>query len=120
MDRRIRLSLALLALTGAVALAAAANAVVGTWQLVSDSPGGEQYNWTLVLKEDEGKLSGTMTGGPGAYTLLEPKLEGETFTFKVTIDEQTYSIQAKISGGKFDGTWKGPGSQGTIKGTKQA
>lgn len=120
MNPRMRPFLALLAVAGAVALAAAANAVVGTWQLVSDSPGGEQYNWTLVLKEDEGKLVGTLTGGPGSYTLLEPKLEGETFTCKVTIEEQTYAIQAKIAGGKFDGTWKGPGSQGTIKGSKQA
>ena len=119
MEQRIRLSLLLLALTCAMAFAAAADSAVGTWQLVSDSPGGEQYTWTLVLKEDGGKLAGTLTGGPGSFPLAEPKLDGETFTCKVTIDEQTYSIQAKISDGKFDGTWKGPGSQGTIKGTKQ-
>lgn len=119
MDRTVKLSLAWLVLTGMAALAAASSAV-GTWQLVSDSPGGQQYSWTLVLKEDEGKLAGTLTGGPGSYTLLEPKVEGEIFTCKVTIEEQTYSIQAKISNGRFDGTWKGPGSQGTIKGTKQA
>jgi len=119
MFRRMRLSIALVALAGA-ALLAAGNAAVGTWQLTSDSPGGEQYTWKLVIQEAEGKLSGILAGGPGQFPLLEPKLEGDTFTFKITIEEQTYSIQSKISGDKFDGTWKGPGSQGTIKGTKQS
>jgi len=104
----------------AAVLLAAGNAVVGTWQVVSDSPGGEQYTWTLVVKDEGGKLSGTLTGGPGQFPLIEPKLEGDTFTCKVTVDEVTYAIQSKITGSKFDGTWKGPGSQGTIKGSKQS
>jgi len=115
MHRRTTLFLGLAALA-----LAAGNAVVGTWQLVSDSPGGEQYTWTMVIKEENGKLSGTLTGGPGQYPLLDPKVEGDTFTCKLTIDEQTYAIQAKISDGKFDGTWKGPTSQGIIKGAKQS
>ena len=114
MHRRMTLLLSL-----AAVLLAVGNALVGTWQLTSDSPGGEQYAWTLVVKEENGKLSGTLTGGPGQYPLLEPKLEGETFTCKVTIDERAYVVQAKISGGKFDGTWKGPASQGTVKGAKK-
>ena len=120
MYRTITLLLVLLTLTGAAALAAPGNAAVGAWQVVSDSPGGEQYTWTLVIKEDDAKLSGTLTGGPGSFPLLEPKMEGDIFTCKVTIDEAIYAIQAKISGAKFDGAWKGPSSQGTIKGTKQS
>lgn len=119
MHRRMALHVILAALTSAVVLAAD-SAAVGTWQLVSDSPGGEQYTWTLVIKDENGKLSGTLSGGPGQYPVLEPKLEGEVFTCKVTIDEQTYAIQARIADNKFDGTWKGPGSQGTIKGKKQS
>jgi hypothetical protein len=119
MHRRMALVVVLLALAGA-ALLAADNAAVGTWQLTSDSPGGEQYAWTLVIKGENGKLSGTLSGGPGQFPLLDPKMEGEAFTCKITIDETTYAIQAKISGNKFDGTWKGPASQGMIKGTKQA
>jgi hypothetical protein len=103
----------------AAVLLAAGNAVVGTWKVVSDSPDGTQYNWTLVVKEEGGRLSGALTGSMGQFPLIEPRLEGDTFTCKVTVEETTYAIQSTITGDKFDGVWKGAASQGTIKGSKQ-
>jgi hypothetical protein len=120
MHRRIMLIVTLAALASAGAAVAAENAVAGTWQVVSDSPGGEQYNWKLEIKEENGKLSGTLAGSPGQFALLDLRFENDTLTCKVTIDEQTYAIQMKVDGAKIDGTWKGPSSQGTIKGNKQA
>jgi len=119
MHRSMRLLAALAALAGAMVLAAD-KPVVGTWEAFSDSPGGEQYKWTLVVKQGDGKLSGTISGGPGQYPLLDPNMEGDTFTCKITIEEQTYTIQVKVTGSKFEGIWKSPASQGAIKGTKQS
>ncbi|MEK7409165.1 MAG: hypothetical protein AAB225_29230 [Acidobacteriota bacterium] len=109
-----------LILTFALLLAAADKPIVGAWKAVTDSPDGEQYTWTVVVKEEDGKLTGTMTGGPGQFPLVDAKLDGDLFTFKVVVEEQTYAIEVKVAGTAIEGTWKGPGSKGFIKGTKQS
>jgi hypothetical protein len=116
---RLLLTLSLI-LVLAAALAAAEKPVVGSWQCVSDSPDGEQYRWTVTVKETDGKLSGIISGAPGEYPMVDPQFDNGVFTFKVQIEGQTYTIEAKISGDKLDGVWKGATSQGVIKGTKQS
>jgi len=120
MNRRSMIILAGLALAGAGWLMAAEKAVVGTWQVTSDSPGGEEYRWTLTVKQEDGKLSGTLSGSIGQFELQELKAEGETFSCKITVGGDTYSLEGKVSGDKLEGTWKGAGAQGVIKGTKQS
>jgi hypothetical protein len=88
--------------------------------LITESPGGEQMRLTLVVKEEGGKLSGMISGGIGQFPLVDPKQEGDTFTCKVSIEEQTYTVQGKVSGTKFEGGWKGGGAEGVIKGTKES
>lgn len=109
-----------LVLIAAVALTAADKPVVGSWQCISDSPDGEQYRWTVTVKEEDGKLSGTISGAPGEFTMVDPRFENGTFTFKIQIEGQTYTVEAKISGDRLEGIWKGAASQGVIKGTKQS
>jgi hypothetical protein len=75
---------------------------------------------TLVVKEEGGKLSGTLTGSIGQFPLIDPKVEGDSFTCKISIDEQTYTVEGKVSGKNFEGAWKGGGAQGVIKGTKES
>ncbi len=107
-------------LFGAGALLAAEKAIVGTWQLTTESPGGDQMSLTLVVKEEGGKLSGILSGSIGEFPLVNPKMEGDTFTCEVSINEQTYSVQGKVSGKKLEGGWKGGGAEGAIKGTKES
>lgn len=114
--RRIILALCLLL----VEALAAAESIVGSWQLLTDSPDGEEYRWTMTVKEAGGELSGTLTGGPGEFPLLEPKFDGERFTCKVRVEQQVYEVQATVSGNKLEGSWKGAGSQGFVKGTRQS
>lgn len=109
-----------LILIAAAAVMAADKPVVGSWQCVSDSPDGEQYRWTVTVREEDGKLSGTISGAPGEFTMVDPRFENDTFTFKIQIEGQTYTVEAKISGDKLEGVWKGAASQGVIKGTKQS
>jgi hypothetical protein len=100
--------------------AAADTPVVGTWQCVSDSPDGAQYSWAVVVKEEGGKLSGTISGAPGEYMMEEPRFENGVFSFKVRIEGDVYTVEARIQGDKLEGTWKGPNSQGVIRGTRQS
>ncbi len=98
---------------------AADNPVVGTWKVVSTGAGGEEMTWQLVVKEDGGKLSGTLSGDPGEFPLVNPTLEGDKFTFQVTLDQVTYSVESKVSGKKLEGTYKGSEAEGKVSGTKQ-
>ncbi len=101
-------------------LVAAEKPIVGTWEVTSDSPDGEQMRWTLVVKEEGGKLAGNISGGMGQFALVDPQLVGNTFTFKITVDAQTYAVETKVTGSKLQGSWKGGSAQGVLKGTKQS
>lgn len=120
MSRRRVVFWTALILLGAGGLLATEKPIIGTWQLVTETPGGDQMRLTLAVKEEGGKLSGTLTGGIGQFTLVDPKTEGDTFTFKVSIEEQTYTVEGKVSGKNFEGNWKGGGAQGVIKGAKES
>jgi len=119
MTRTLTLILTIL-LFGSVAAWAADNQAVGTWDVVSTDDAGQTANWTLTVKSDGGKLSGTLSGDPGEFPIVDPKLEGNTFTFKVIVNEATYTTEGTIDGNKFDGKYKGPEAAGTLKGTKHS
>jgi len=112
------LTILLFASVGSVVSWADNSAAVGTWDVVGTDDAGQSSNWTLVVKEDGGKLTGTLTGDPGEFPIVEPKVDGNSFTFKVVVNESTYSVEGTIDGNKFEGKYKGPDSGGTLKGTK--
>ncbi len=107
-------------LVASVAVWAADNPVVGTWDVVGTDDAGQTANWTLVVKDDGGKLAGTLSGDPGEFAIVDPKLEGNSFTFKVIVNEATYTVETTLSGNKFDGKYSGPEAAGTLKGTKHS
>jgi len=121
MTRRSTLFLTLflaLLMIGAVPSRAADNPVVGTWDVVSTDDAGQASNWTLTVKEDDGKLTGSLSGDPGEFSLVDAKLEGNAFTFKVVVNEASYEVDTTIDGSKLEGKYKGPEATGTLKGTK--
>lgn len=100
---------------------AADNPAVGKWDTKSDDGSGHEQTWTLVVKEDGSKLSGALVGDVGEIPLVDPKLDGNTFTFKFVINAQcTVEAKLKIEGNKFDGKFACPEASGTLKGTKQS
>jgi hypothetical protein len=107
-------------LFGSVVCWAADNPMVGTWDAVGTDEAGQASNWTLVVKDDAGKLGGTLSGDPGEFALVDAKLDGNSFTFKVVVNEATYTVETTIDGKKFDGKYKGPEAAGTLKGTKRS
>lgn len=103
----------------AVAIAADSS-VAGKWDLTSSGADGQDYSWVLTIKDDGGKLAGTLSGGPGDFTLSDLTYESSTLRCKVVIDDQTYSIEAKVNGDTMEGAYKGPGGDGKIKAKKQS
>jgi len=97
---------------------AADNPMVGKWDCVGTDDAGQASNWTLTVKDDGGKLTGTLSGDMGEFELVDAKLDGDAFTFKVVVQDATYLIESKIDGKKLDGKYKGPEAGGTLKGTK--
>jgi hypothetical protein len=118
MNRASAVLLTLALLICCAAVRAAENPVVGTWRVVSF--GSEGLTWTLTVKEQGGKLSGTLAGSLGEFPLIDPKLDGDKFTFKVSVDDKIYSGEGKISGKSIEGAYKGPDDEGTFKGDKQS
>ncbi len=96
------------------------DSVVGKWACTSDDGAGGKLDWTLVIRQEGGKLAGSMTGDTGDLQLIEPKLEGNIFTFKLHINDNcTVETKLKVDGNKFDGNFACPEVSGTMKGTKQ-
>jgi hypothetical protein len=117
---RMKISVALMSMLVCAALLVAASAPVGTWDCTSSAPGGGEMNWTLTLKQVDGKLVGTAGNDQGEIAIDEAKYENDTLTFKVSLDSGTYDVTMKFDGDKVDGNWKGSGETGTIKGSKKA
>ena len=118
MTRLLTLFLTIL-LLGSVALWAADNPAIGTWDVVGTDDAGQSMNWTLTVKDDGGKLAGTLSGDMGEFALVDAKVEGNALSFKVIVNEATYTTEITIDGNKFDGKYKGPEAEGTLKGSKK-
>jgi hypothetical protein len=118
MIRTLTLFLTVLLFASVAAWAVDNAAVVGQWDVVSTDDAGQPMNWTLTVKDDGGKLTGTLSGDAGEVPLIDAKLDGNTFSFKIVVNEATYITEGTIDGKKFEGKYKGPESAGTVKGTK--
>ena len=118
MHRALSPLLTLAVVIGCATVLAAENPVAGTWKVVSR--GAEELNWTLIVKEQDGKLSGTLKGDLAEFELIDPKLDGDSFTFKVSPDDATtIAVAGKVSGKSMQGTFKGPNDEGTFTAEKQ-
>jgi hypothetical protein len=100
-------------------LAAAEPPIIGSWDCTSTTPMGTDMKWTLTVKEQDGKLTGTAGSDEGDMPISEAKLEGGEFSFKVLVDSESYSVRIKVEGAKFQGTWTGGGETGAITGVKK-
>jgi hypothetical protein len=120
MIRALTLFLTILLFASVAAWAADNAVVVGQWDVVSTDDAGQTANWTLVVKDDGGKLSGTLSGDPGEFPIVDAKLDGSAFTFKVVVNDATYTTEGTIAGTKFEGKYKGPEGGGSLKGTKHS
>jgi hypothetical protein len=118
---RTAISFALVGLLLAAALAAS-SPIVGTWDCVSPGPNGEsEMQWTLTMKEVDGRLVGTAAGQEGETEIVEPKFESGTLSFKVIHDSGAINVELKLKDDKLEGAWKNESGQtGAIRGARRA
>jgi len=100
--------------------AAADNPIVGKWDVTATDTGGHVTTWILAVKEDAGKLSGSLIGAETTLELVDPEPDVQVFTFKIMINDQPYQIETRIDGKRLEGKYKGPEASGTVKAGKQS
>jgi len=121
MKNAARLTLALAALVlAALPSSAAADApkVVGTWDVVANTPNGDMPS-VITVKQVDGALKATIEIDGTPRTVTDEKLEGDVFRMKVQYEGGVYDIEVKVAGDAFEGTWQGGGYSGTLKGKRR-
>ena len=117
MTRRILL---IVTLCAAVALVAAAAGIDGKWVTTIKMPAGKkqggearEVQFTLDLKSEGGKLTGTVSGGLGRRPVTQEiqsgKIEGNKFSF-VTVQKSKTGQERKFM---WEGTVQGDELRGT-------
>jgi hypothetical protein len=116
--RRILLVFVVLAAATICAFAQDHKTLAGKWNMTSETS-GDPVNWTLVLKEDNGKLTAVLAAGEGEQPVKDLTYTNGVLKFKVPYQGEYYDIDLKQNGEKLDGTWSGMnGDSGKTSGAK--
>ena len=67
--------------------------VVGKWKITAEMPDGKFSRVDLDLRDEGGKLSGTVSGDEKTIPLQNVRFDGHELTFKLTTDEGTYGVK---------------------------
>lgn len=87
------------ATTGTGTAAATTLNVAGNWALTISTPNGQTIPATLVMKQEGGKITGTVqTQQLGDAQLRNAVLNGNNFTADVSFNMQGQAINAKVTG----------------------
>lgn len=102
------------------ALWAGGNPALGKWNCSSVGENGAKLNWSLVVTEQAGGLAAMATLDGTDMQLFDTKLDGNTLTFKLRVNEQeVVSFELRIDGDKLTGRFEGKDSgKATITGAK--
>ncbi|HEY3937121.1 MAG TPA: hypothetical protein VGL97_06805 [Bryobacteraceae bacterium] len=92
--------------------------LIGKWNMTAESDGGDPVKWTLVLKEDEGKLTAVLATDQGEQVAKDFTYADGVLKFKAPYQGNYYEIELKLVGEKLDGTWSGDGNSGKTSGVK--
>lgn len=100
---------------------AAAVDVTGKWDVVAQASGGREYNLELILKEEGGKLTGTLGGPQGVIPLSDVQFAGDQLSFKFSVGEGTYEIKMTAGGKAMKGSYVSPtGATGPVEAKRPA
>ena len=120
-DSTRRLLLAVLALLmAAFALQAGDDSqpLVGKWNMVSITPDGENLKWVLIIKEVEGKLTGSLASEDGEASTKDFSFADGVVKFQAPYQGEYYEIELKLADGQLNGTWSNGSDSGKTTGTK--
>ena len=91
--------------------------LIGKWDMTSETE-GDPVNWTLSLKETDGKLSATLVAGDNEIPAKDFTYTDGVLKFKVPYEGDFYDIELNAAADKLTGTWSGGGTSGRTTGTK--
>ncbi len=92
--------------------------LIGTWNMTSETSDGDPIQWTLTLKETEGKLTAAMGTDEGEQLAKDFTFADGVLKFKAPYQGVDYDIELKATADKLDGKWSGQGDSGKTSGTK--
>ena len=92
--------------------------LIGTWNMSSENTGGDPVKWTLILKDQDGKLMGMLATEEGQQPAKNFSYTDGVVKFTVVYQGGDYELQLKPDGNKLDGTWSGGGDSGRTTGVK--
>jgi hypothetical protein len=96
----------------------AEKALLGKWNMVSVTPEGDKINWTLNLKQDDGKLKCTVSVDEGEKEAKDLTITDGKIHLKTQYRDNTYDIDVRVKDNAMTGTWTGGGDTGAISGKK--
>lgn len=91
---------------------------LGTWNLVATTPDGDKVPFALIIKEQEGKLTGTLKFDANEGEAKDFSVADGVVKFQAPYEGDFYGIELKLVEGKLTGKWHGTDSEGEISGTK--
>jgi hypothetical protein len=94
--------------------------VAGKWKLTATTPDGNEMKVDLEVKDDGGKLSGTLTLSDGTpLPISGAKYESGVLGFKLDTDQGPYLVKLTLDGVKGKGSYQAPdGGSGTVVATR--
>jgi hypothetical protein len=120
-QKRIHISvICLLTLAAALCLFGQGyNTLIGKWNMTSETNGGDPVNWTLVLKDSDGKLAALLKTDQGEQPAKDFTYADGVLKFQAPYQGNYYDIELKATpANKLEGTWSGGGDSGKTTGTK--
>jgi hypothetical protein len=91
--------------------------LIGTWKMTSETD-GDPVEWSLVLREVDGKLAAFLTTDSGEQAAKGFTYSEGVLKFQAPYEGESYDIELKVSGDKLDGTWSGNGNSGKTSGAR--
>jgi hypothetical protein len=105
-------------LAGCTLALAAGSGIEGKWKITADTPDGEQSEWSMVFKIQDGRLTGTAEGDAGQFEFKNLKENGQIVTGELEVQGDEYVIEVTVTGDKLEGKWKLDSTTGVIKGAR--
>ncbi|MCX7602691.1 MAG: hypothetical protein N2036_01305 [Bryobacteraceae bacterium] len=97
-----------------------ASDAAGRWKLVANAPDGNTYNVTLVVKEENGRLSGVLDSERGQMPLQNVVYANGELRFDLVLDMGAIPFRLRIDGDRVSGTLTAPdGSTGSVTGQRE-
>jgi hypothetical protein len=90
--------------------------VTGKWTLTATRPGGSDITASIELKEQDGKLSGSLSTDQVAnLPLAEVSASGSSLSFKIPMDAGAFLLKFEKEGEGYKGTYTSPdGATGAV------